>query len=60
VVSRFIMRGTHDQRELMGAAPTGRDWISMAIVIHRISRGKIAEEWGVGTGPSELMGERLD
>jgi len=60
VVSRFTGRGTHDQRELMGAAPTGREWISMAIVIHRISGGKIAEEWGVGTGPSELMGERLE
>jgi len=60
VVSRFTGRGTHDQKELMGAAPTGREWISMAIVIHRISGGKIAEEWGVGTGPSELMGERLE
>ena len=60
VVSRFTGRGTHDQRELMGAAPTGREWISMAIVIHRISGRKIAEEWGVGTGPSELMGERLE
>jgi predicted ester cyclase len=60
VVSRFTGRGTHDQRELMGAAPTGREWISMAIVIHRIEGGKIAEEWGAGTGPSELMGERLE
>jgi serine phosphatase RsbU (regulator of sigma subunit)/predicted ester cyclase len=60
VVSRFTGRGTHDQKELMGATPTGREWISMAIVIHRISGGKIAEEWGVGTGPSKLLGERLE
>ena len=32
----------------------------MAILIHRIEGGKIAEEWGVGTAPSELMGERLE
>jgi SnoaL-like polyketide cyclase len=60
VVTRFTGRGTHDQKELLCAAPTGREWISMAIIIHRISEGKIAEEWGVGTGPSLLMGERLE
>ena len=32
----------------------------MAILIHRIEGGKIAEEWGVGTAPSELVGERLE
>src|SRR5215218_2972135 len=60
VVSRFTGRGTHDQKELMGAAPTGREWVSMGIVIHRISGGKIAEEWGVGTGPSLAMGAQLE
>ena len=54
VVTRFIVRGTHDRRELMGVAPTGREATNMAIAIHRISRGKIAEEWGVGTSISEL------
>jgi serine phosphatase RsbU (regulator of sigma subunit)/predicted ester cyclase len=54
VVTRFIVRGTHDRRELMGVAPTGREATNIAIAIHRISGGKIAEEWGVGTSISEL------
>ena len=32
----------------------------MAIFIHRISGGKIAEEWGTGTGGSNIMGLRLE
>jgi ketosteroid isomerase-like protein len=60
VVSRFIMRATHDRGELIGVAPSGRELVSMTIFIHRISEGKIAEEWGVGTGPSELLGQRLE
>jgi serine phosphatase RsbU (regulator of sigma subunit) len=32
----------------------------MAIFIHRISGAKIAEEWGAGTGGSELMRQRLE
>src|SRR5829696_5386847 len=59
VTSRITGRATHDRKELLGAAPTGREVSYMAILIHRISGGKIAEEWGVGTAPSELMGERL-
>jgi serine phosphatase RsbU (regulator of sigma subunit) len=43
----------------MGVAPTGREVTHKAIVIHRISGGKIAEEWGLGTADSELMGQRL-
>jgi serine phosphatase RsbU (regulator of sigma subunit)/predicted ester cyclase len=54
VVTRFIVRATHDRRELRGAAPTGREATNMAIAIHRISGDKIAEEWGVGTSISEL------
>ena len=54
VVTRFIVRGTHDRGEIMGVAPTGRETAHMTIVIHRISGGKIAEEWGVGTSISEL------
>ena len=55
VVSRITGRATHDRRELLGAAPTGREVTNVAIVIHRIAEGKIAEEWGVGTGLSELI-----
>ncbi len=32
----------------------------MAIFIHRIEGGNIAEEWGAGTGGSELMRQRLE
>ena len=32
----------------------------MAILFHRIEGGEIAEEWGAGTAPSELMGQRLE
>jgi serine phosphatase RsbU (regulator of sigma subunit)/predicted ester cyclase len=60
VVSRISGRGTHDRRELRDTAPTGREIASMAIFIHRISEGKISEEWGTGTGSSELLGQRLE
>src|SRR5215207_5974097 len=60
VVSRISGRGTHDRRELLDTAPTGREIASMAIFIHRISEGKSSEEWGTGTGGSELLGQRLE
>ena len=60
VVSRISGRGTHDRRELLDTAPTGREIASTAIFIHRISEGKISEEWGTGTGSSELLGQRLE
>ena len=60
VVSRISGRGTHDLGELLESAPTGREIASMAIFIHRISDGKISEEWGTGTGSSELLGQRLE
>jgi hypothetical protein len=55
VVSRFVVHATHDLGELMGVAPTGREQTWMAIFIHRISEGKIAEEWGGSLGLSELL-----
>jgi predicted ester cyclase len=60
VVTRYTLRATHDRKEIMGVAPTGREVTYNAIVIHRISGGKIAEEWGLGTSISELMGQRLE
>ena len=60
VVSRISGRGTHYRRELLDTAPTGREIASMAIFIHRISEGKISEEWGTGTGRSVLLGQRLE
>src|SRR5919107_90581 len=59
VVSRFVVHATHDRGELMGVAPTGRELSWMAIFIHRIVEGKIAEEWGGSLG-SKLRGQRLE
>jgi serine phosphatase RsbU (regulator of sigma subunit)/predicted ester cyclase len=60
VVSRISGRGTHIRSELLGTTPTGREIASIAIFIHRLSGGKISEEWGAGTGRSELLGQRLE
>jgi serine phosphatase RsbU (regulator of sigma subunit)/predicted ester cyclase len=49
VVTRCIVHRTHDRGELMGVAPAGRKLTLSVIVIHRISGGKVAEEWGIGT-----------
>ena len=58
VVTRFIVHATHDRGELMGVAPSGKELVYMPIGIHRIEGGKIAEQWGGGTGLSELRTER--
>jgi predicted ester cyclase len=60
VVSRFIVRATHDRGELMGVAPTGIEMSNKAIAIHRIVGGKIAEEWAIGTIGWKLRGWRLE
>ena len=60
VVTRLRIMGTHDRGELMGVAPTGREVTNRAIVIHLISEGKIAEEWGMGTLGARLRGQRLE
>jgi steroid delta-isomerase-like uncharacterized protein len=44
VVTRWRARGTH-QGELMGNAPTGNQASVRGILVDRISRGKIEEEW---------------
>jgi serine phosphatase RsbU (regulator of sigma subunit)/predicted ester cyclase len=60
VVTRLIVRATHDRGEIMGLAPSGREMTNMGIVIHRISAGKIAEEWGIGTIGSKLREQLLE
>ncbi|MDQ3862161.1 MAG: SpoIIE family protein phosphatase, partial [Actinomycetota bacterium] len=60
VVSRCVVRRTHDRGEVMGVAPSGRELTYMPVVIHRIEEGKIAEQWGGGTGLSELRGLGLE
>jgi ketosteroid isomerase-like protein len=61
VVTRFIVHATHDRGELWGIAPSsGKELAYTPIGIHRIEGGKIAEEWGGGTGLSELRRQRLE
>jgi serine phosphatase RsbU (regulator of sigma subunit) len=52
VISRLTTRSTHDRGELRGKAPTGQERKTTAILIHRISGGKIVEEWSANSaGP---------
>jgi predicted ester cyclase len=60
VVTRLIVRATHDREELMGVAPTGRKLSMRGIVIHRISDGEIAEEWGMGTIGANLRRQQVE
>ena len=60
VVSRFTVHATHDLGEFLGVAPTGREVTSMAIFIHRIEGGKIAEERSLGTVGQAMMEQRLE
>ena len=60
VVTRFTVSSTHDRRALMGGvAPTGREITNRIIVIHRVSGGKIVEEWRAGSGLAELTQQHL-
>jgi serine phosphatase RsbU (regulator of sigma subunit)/predicted ester cyclase len=60
VLSRFTIRGIHDRGEWRGFPPTGMEFEAPHISIHRIERGKIAEEWREGGGLLELTQERLE
>jgi serine phosphatase RsbU (regulator of sigma subunit) len=59
VVTRLIVRATHDLGELMGVAPTGREVTYKAMAIHRIAGDKIVEEWAEGSNISAVMEQRL-
>src|ERR687886_208310 len=60
VVSRFTVHETHDRAELMGVPPSGKAMTNKTIMIHRIERGKIAEEWSLGTLGLRLRGQHLE
>src|ERR671921_2562146 len=49
VISRLTSYSTHDRGELRGLLPTGQERKTTAILIHRISGGKIVEEWSTNT-----------
>jgi serine phosphatase RsbU (regulator of sigma subunit)/predicted ester cyclase len=60
VISRLTMRRIHDRGEFFGVAPTGMEIKTTGIVIHRISGGKIVDEWSESTGALEAMRQRLE
>jgi predicted ester cyclase len=60
VVTRYIVRATHDRGEIMGVPPTGREVAYKAMAMHRISGGKIAEVWALATTAPTLMEQRLE
>jgi predicted ester cyclase len=60
VVSRITTRGIHDRGGFMGALPVGREWETTGIAIHRVSGGKIVEEWSESGGPQILTQQRLE
>ena len=47
VVARWTMRGTH-HGQFFGVAGTGRTFESPGLSLHRISDGRIVEEWEYG------------
>jgi serine phosphatase RsbU (regulator of sigma subunit)/predicted ester cyclase len=60
VISRLTVNRIHDRGEFLGVAPTGMEIKTSGIVIHRISGGKIAEEWSESTGVLEATRQRLE
>jgi predicted ester cyclase len=60
VITRLTLSGTHDRGEFAGLAPTGTEMFFTAIVIHRVSGGKIVEEWSESGGLPELTQRRLE
>lgn len=60
VISRITTRGVHDRGDFMGALPIGREWETTGIAIHRVSGGKIVEEWSESGGPQVLTQQRLE
>jgi serine phosphatase RsbU (regulator of sigma subunit)/ketosteroid isomerase-like protein len=60
VISRLTVNRIHDRGEFIGVAPTGMEFKTTAIVIHRIVGDKIIEEWSESTGVAEAMRRRLE
>jgi serine phosphatase RsbU (regulator of sigma subunit)/ketosteroid isomerase-like protein len=59
VISRLTMKRIHDRGEFLGVAPSGME-IRTSAIIHRVSGGKIVEEWSESTGAMEAMRQRLE
>src|SRR5918995_5547117 len=60
VISRLTMKRTHDRGEYLGFPPSGMEIKTTGIIIHRISEGKIVEEWSESSGLADAMRRRLE
>jgi predicted ester cyclase len=49
VITRHKTRRIHDRGASLGMRPTGREWTLTHIDIHRISRGKVLEDWSASS-----------
>src|SRR5215218_351353 len=49
VITRHTTRRIHDRGASLGMEPTGREWTLTHIDIHRISGGKVVEEWSASS-----------
>jgi predicted ester cyclase len=55
VITRFTTRTIHDRGAYLGImTPTGRERETMGILIHRVSGGKIVEEWSANSATPVL------
>src|ERR671920_151129 len=55
VISRITQHTIHDRGAYLGTiAPTGQERETMAMLMHRISRGKIVAEWSANSAASFL------
>ena len=59
VMTRWTARCVHNRGRFMGVAPTGMEGTYTGVEVHRIARGKIAEEWSESDF-SNVMRQRLE
>jgi serine phosphatase RsbU (regulator of sigma subunit)/predicted ester cyclase len=60
VVTRITWRSIHDRGEYFGLMPRDKEVVVTSMAMHRIVGGKIAEEWGEGSGSAEVAEARLE
>ena len=60
VVTRIIWRSIHDRGEYFGLMPRDKEIVVTALSMHRIERGRIAEEWSEDNGSAEVAEAHLE
>jgi serine phosphatase RsbU (regulator of sigma subunit) len=60
VVTRITWRSIHDRGEYFGLMPRDKEIVVTAMSMHRIERGKIAEEWSEDNGSAEVAEAHLE